>query len=235
MSKHVFKIEDGRFGLTLTDPDVTDACAATIADFDAFTCQITNGALTASPNVTQETIPATWCDPEENVPQVAATSYSLEISYLQDPDLVDGLSRFLFEHDADLAWFFMGLSGDNPPKAVGQVRLTSGQIGGEGRITLTADATLPCDGKPVVCFGDATTSESVGGGTGLDATGATAGSPGTFTPPGADPPANLATLNAAGVTASPAGAWSTGQHVVLGDATHAHWDGTAPWVTGNAP
>ena len=78
----------------------------------------------------------------------------LEISYLQDPDLVDGLSRFLFEHDADVAWFFMGLAGDNPPKAVGKVRLTSGAIGGEGRVTLTADATLPCDGKPIVCFGD---------------------------------------------------------------------------------
>ena len=35
------------------------------------------------------------------------------------------------------------------------MRLTSGQIGGEGRVTLTADATLPCDGKPIVCFGDA--------------------------------------------------------------------------------
>jgi hypothetical protein len=233
MSKHVFKIENGSFGLTLVDPEVTDACTAVIADFDAFTCQITNGALTASPNVTQETVPATWCDPEESVPQVGATSYSLELSYLQDPDLVDGLSRFLFEHDADLAWFFMGLSGDNPPKAVGTVRLTSGQIGGEGRVTLTADATLPCDGKPIVCFGDATTSESVGGGTGLDATGATAGNPGTFTPPGSDPPANLAAM--AGITASPGTAWTTGQHVILGDSSHAHWDGTAPWVTGNAP
>jgi hypothetical protein len=233
--KHVFKIETGVFGLTVTDPTTTDACAADVADFDAFTCQITNGALTASPNVTQETVPATWCDPEETVPQVGATSYSLEISYLQDPDLVDGLSRFLFEHDADVAWFYMGLAGNNPPKAVGKVRLTSGQIGGEGRVTLTADATFPCDGKPIVCFGDATTSESVGGGTGLDATGASAGTPGSFTPTGADPPANLAALNAAGITASPGTAWSTGQYVVLGDATHAHWDGTAPWVTGNAP
>ena len=79
MSKHVFKIENGAFGLTVTDPEVTDACTATLADFDAYTCQITNGALTASPNVTQETVPATWCDPEETNPQVGATSYSLEI------------------------------------------------------------------------------------------------------------------------------------------------------------
>jgi hypothetical protein len=235
MPRHVLKIEDGRFGLTFTDPEVTDACTATIADFDAFTCQITNGALTASPNVTQETVPATWCDPEESTPQVGATSYTLELSYLQDADLVDGLSRTLFEHDADVGWAFIGLAGDVPPKAVAKVRVTSGQIGGEGRVTLTADVTMPCDGKPVVCFGNETDSESIGGGTGLDATGATAGTPGSFTPTGADPPANLAALNAAGITASPGTAWTTGQHVVLGDATHAHWDGTAPWVTGNAP
>jgi hypothetical protein len=68
---------------------------------------------------------------------------------------------------------------------------------------------------------------------GIAATGATAGTPGTFTPSGATTPANLAGLT--GVTASPATAWTTGQHVILGDATHAHWDGTAPWVAGNAP
>lgn len=232
MPRHIFKIEQGRFGLTLVDPEVVDACSAAVADFAAFTCQITNGALTASPNVTQETVPATWCDPEENVPQVAATSYTLELSYLQDPDLVDGLSRFLYENDAGLAWFYMGLDGDNPPKAVGKVRLTSGEIGGEGRVTLTATATLPCDGKPVVCFGNADTSESVGGGTGLPATGATAGAPGFFTPSGSDKPVNLAGMTT--VAPSPATAWTVGQHVVLDDDSHTYWDGDS-WNVGNAP
>jgi hypothetical protein len=230
MSKHVFKIEDGRFGLTLTNPGAGSPCAATIDDYNAYTCQITNGALTASPNVTQETVPATWCDAEESVPQVGATSYSLEISYLQDPDLRDGLSRFLFEHDAALGWFFMGLDADNPPKAIGQVRLVSGSIGGEGRVTLTADATLPCEGKPAVCFGDEDTSIAVGG---PPSTGATAGNPGTWTPSGSTPPTNLTLLRSSGVTASPGTAWTTGQHVVLGDSTHAHWDSDS-WESGNA-
>jgi hypothetical protein len=65
------------------------------------------------------------------------------------------------------------------------------------------------------------------------ATGATGiTSPGTFTPPGAMAPANLAAMS--GVTASPATAWTTGQYVVLGDGSQAHWNGTA-WVAGVAP
>lgn len=63
------------------------------------------------------------------------------------------------------------------------------------------------------------------------ATGATAGSPGSFTPPGSTVPADLAALST--LTATPATAWTTGQHVILGDASHAHWNGTA-WASGNA-
>jgi hypothetical protein len=66
------------------------------------------------------------------------------------------------------------------------------------------------------------------------ATGATAGSPGTFTPGGSSTPANLAAMSAApAVTASPSGAWTTGQHVVMGDANKAYWNGTA-WAAGQA-
>lgn len=67
---------------------------------------------------------------------------------------------------------------------------------------------------------------------GPPATGATAGTPGTFTPSGAVAPANLAAMT--GKTANPATAWTTGQYVVLGDNSHAHWNATA-WVAGNAP
>jgi hypothetical protein len=67
---------------------------------------------------------------------------------------------------------------------------------------------------------------------GIAATAATAGTPGTWTPPEATPPANLAALQS-GITASPLTAWTVGQHMVLGDTTHAYWNGTA-WVAGNA-
>lgn len=68
--------------------------------------------------------------------------------------------------------------------------------------------------------------------TGVDATGATAGSPGSFTPSGATAPADLAGLNA--ITADPMTPWTEGQHVVLGDSSQAYWDGTT-WLAGSAP
>lgn len=63
----------------------------------------------------------------------------------------------------------------------------------------------------------------------IAATGATAGTPGTFTPAGATPPANLAAM--AGIVATPATAWTTGQRVVMGDANQVYWDGAA-WSPG---
>lgn len=66
---------------------------------------------------------------------------------------------------------------------------------------------------------------------GRNATGATAGTPGQFTPVGAVPPFNLAAMSS--ITASPATAWTTGQYVELGDSSDAHWSGTA-WVVGVA-
>lgn len=66
----------------------------------------------------------------------------------------------------------------------------------------------------------------------VDATGATAGSPGTYTPTGAQPPADMAAL--AAVEATPATAWTEGQHIVLANGRVVHWNGTA-WVDGPAP
>jgi hypothetical protein len=86
---------------------------------------------------------------------------------------------------------------------------------------LTSDIAWDIVGDPVLSFDGAA----------VIATGATAGTPGSFTPSGSVPPANLAAL--ASVTASPNTAWTTGQSVVLGDASSAHWDGSA-WVAGAA-
>jgi hypothetical protein len=67
------------------------------------------------------------------------------------------------------------------------------------------------------------------------ATGATAGTPGTFTPDGADPPADVAGMS--GLTASPETAWTTGQYVqtaTAGVPGRAYWTG-AVWAAGVAP
>lgn len=68
---------------------------------------------------------------------------------------------------------------------------------------------------------------------GTPATGASAGSPGTLTPADSYPPESFADLTADPLTATPTTAWTTGQYIVLGDGTHAYWDGTA-WVQGEA-
>lgn len=68
----------------------------------------------------------------------------------------------------------------------------------------------------------------------IPATGATAGIPGTWTPPGCTPPASPAAMT--GITASPATAWTTGQYVqtsTAGAAGQTHWTGTA-WAAGAA-
>ena len=71
----------------------------------------------------------------------------------------------------------------------------------------------------------------------VPATGATAGIPGTWTPPGSTPPADLVALQGGSVTASPATGWTSGQFVqtgTAGAAGRATWTGT-DWVGGAAP
>jgi hypothetical protein len=65
------------------------------------------------------------------------------------------------------------------------------------------------------------------------ATGATAGSPGLWTPSGSTAPADLATLQASTIAATPATAWTTGQYVDLANGSDAHWDGDT-WEAGAA-
>ena len=61
-----------------------------------------------------------------------------------------------------------------------------------------------------------------------NATGATAGSPGTFTPPGSEVPGSLAQM--AGLVANPVTAWTVGQHVRT-ETQDVYWNGTA-WTAG---
>jgi hypothetical protein len=71
----------------------------------------------------------------------------------------------------------------------------------------------------------------------IPATGATAGIPGTWTPAGSTPPADLATLQGSGIVATPQTGWTSGQYVqtaTAGAAGRATWTGT-DWVGGAAP
>lgn len=71
------------------------------------------------------------------------------------------------------------------------------------------------------------------GPSGGGAQGVIPGSPGSFYPQGSTVPVNLLALIALGDLGETS-AWALGQHVVLGDASHAYWDGD-DWTAGNAP
>jgi len=66
-----------------------------------------------------------------------------------------------------------------------------------------------------------------------NATGATAGSPGTWTPAGTDVPLDLAQVIADAIVPTPATAWTNGQRVVTASGAAVHWDGLA-WIAGNS-
>ncbi|MFC4336018.1 phage tail tube protein [Salininema proteolyticum] len=72
------------------------------------------------------------------------------------------------------------------------------------------------------------------GDTPVEAETAWAGKPGSFEPYNAVPPADLQELGDQALAAQPSEAWDEGEYIVLGDATEAHWDGTA-WTAGKAP
>ena len=139
-----------------------------LADYESgsatWTCQQTAGALTASQDTTTTDVPATFCGPARSIPQPAETSYSLDLSFLQDPNIAAGFNAYLFANDTKEAYVLFGMAdntGTLPPKMIGRVRLISGTIGGEARTVLSADVSLPLSSKPQIMFGTATTTAIV--------------------------------------------------------------------------
>ena len=177
----VFKIENGVFGLLLVDPAAVGYLPTwqaplgagvdevTIADYSgangiAFECQTTKSALTASPNTTTDTTPPTMCSAEVTETIVGVTSYTLDATILQDPNVSAGISAYLFEHDTKAAYFYLGLGGDAvPPAAIGVCTISAGAIGGDARVTLTADVSLPVKVKPDLWVGTTTTNRVIHG------------------------------------------------------------------------
>lgn len=199
MSASIVTIEDGRVYLSLVDTSVVGPPAyddtwmapggkdlTTVAESDygaevtTWSCQVTSGMLSASANQNDVTTPATFCQPSIVTPQPGQTSYTLDLEWLQDVKTDTGLSRFLFEHDTEELYFFLGLDGENPPKAIGRVRAIAGSFGGPARENLTSTVSLPCSRKPEIEFGTEGDSTIV---TGTEVLGATvAGSEPTIEP-----------------------------------------------------
>lgn len=173
----IFMIEEGELGLAIVDkaaigyldtwqaPGGKAVDAVSLTDYDAgsagWTCQSTSGALTSTANTTTSDIPATFCSPAKSTPTPGETSFSLDVSFLQDPNVSTGLAAYLYEHDTEEAYFYFGMNDGEPPRAIGRVRLAASQIGGAARTTLTADVSFPLTRRADIEFGDATTSRIV--------------------------------------------------------------------------
>jgi hypothetical protein len=104
------------------------------------------------------------------------------------------------------------------------------------RCTHTCSVTVPICVSGRTAARDISACLATASGVGVIPTGATAGTPGTWTPANAAAADDIDDLqnHVPAITASPATAWTTGQRVVLGDGTEAHWSGTA-WVAGRKP
>ena len=187
----IFQIEDGWLALVLVDtaavgyadtwqtPGGVSVEDASITDYgspggvDDWACQVTKGEITASANANDVTVPATFCAPGSTVPQPGTTSFGLDVEFLQDPNVADGLSAYLFEFDTQEAYYALGLVEEgSPPTSVGRCRLIAGNFGGTARENLVSTLTLPVVRKPDNWYGDATAGKIVHGD----------GSPSTTTP-----------------------------------------------------
>ena len=159
----------------------------------------------------------------------ASLAANLTLTAIQDFTAESGtesLIGYSWAHNAETVDFVWGPTADPQDEWTGKVTVQALNIGGDVNTRITSDAEWPIT--------ELTMPTRLGGkkviGSGGVATGATAGTPGTWTPGGSTPPADLAA--ATSVTATPSTAWTTGQYVVLGDATHTHWGGAA-WVAGD--
>lgn len=245
MSTVVFKITNGQLGLSLVDTsavgysddwqapggmNVDEVEIADYVDSTAFACQITSGQITSSSNVTTNTRAATWCAPSVPTTTTGQSGYGLDLAIFQDPQVVLGISRYLFENDAREAYVFVGLDGGNPPRAIGRVDLVAGAFGGAGDEELTATATLTFKRKPTIEFGDSTTSVIINA-PGLDKAAAAPldafDREPTIT---ASDSGNAAKLAGLGYVAAPQTAWTTGQSITIGGFAF-NWSGSA-WAAG---
>ena len=157
----------------------------------------------------------------ETLAAATTVSKSLKLTAIQDFDDPTGLMRFLRQYELQT----VGFAWQANPKAEiasGECQVRLGDWGGDVGKRLTHGPELPITS---LVWSDP-----------VPATGATAGTPGTWTPAMSTPPATVADLIAGTpgvVTASPATAWAAGESVRTLDDAPAHWDGTT-WVAGVA-
>lgn len=172
------EINDGYFALALVDTDAdgysddwlapSGLTAETVTletygmpDGSSWRCQVTSGALNPTSSTKTRDRRASFCNTASKTVTPVASSWKLDIEVAQDPDDKDGLQRFLFEHDAEEAYFMLGLNGGQPPTAIGRVYLAASAFGGKPDEDLVATLSMLLPRKPSIDFGTAAEHEVV--------------------------------------------------------------------------
>lgn len=185
-----------------------------------FECAVTQAGLTSSGG---EPVALTTLCPEGSFSEATERVWSLVITGVQDVESAESFQMFLLEHDGEEATFtfypktdnegnpigrgFTGLVTISPPDTIGNAAAGT---------WATFQATLGLKGKYTMI-------DESGNPVGGPATGVTAGSPGTWTPTGSVPPADMA--SAPPLTGQPA--WASDQYAVTTGMNDIRWGGTA--------
>ena len=117
-------------------------------------CQFTRARLVTTTNT--EDVPETGCAPATQI--IKASSYALELNFLQDVSDPDGIIRWSWENDTNEAFFEFSPFGTGPGTVLikGKTRVAALPIGGDVGPVLTTDTvTWPVTEKPEIT--DATT------------------------------------------------------------------------------
>jgi hypothetical protein len=202
---------------------------------EAFSCQPTSAAIEpANDTAGGDDAVEVLCGDTLSAASGATLTANLTLTAIQDftaPDGTESLVGYSWAHNSETVDFTWNPTADPVDEWVGKVTVQALNIGGDVNTRITTEASWPIT--------ELTMPTRLGGkkviGSATAATGVTAGTPGAFVPPDAIP-GSLTTLKADPVigdagTSKPGATWTTGQYVVLGDASQAHWNGTA-WATG---
>ena len=159
---------------------------------------------------------------------------TLDLTGIQDFSNSQGFQAFAWQHHGKTVDFTWQPTSDTAAIFAGTVKIKRIAIGGEmnKRLETTAQWVISTLATVPTGFGSGWGVVPI---TGLVAPTGTSKEY-RFAPAGATLPANLAALQANTVvgttgSAKPTTAWATGQFITLGDASLAHWSGTA-WVAG---
>lgn len=162
-------------------------------------------------------------------------SADLTITAIQDFTNAAGVVAFSWTHNAVTVPFEWQPTNQVADRWAGRVKVTALDVGGEVAERNTSQAQWPISElfMPARLGGLQVIPNQVGT---VAITGVTAGSPGAFQPGDATLPSSLAALKVNSVvgddgTNKPSAMWSSGQYVVLADASEAYWTGIA-WTEG---